>query len=566
MKAIRSRSPWGRAALAALAILPIAACKRGPAVPEGDGTYSEVGVEQLVAHRNGPAVRLGAGGPGRFVGPLLERFDAARAMGTVVDMDARIRTPAGPGYDETLDQIEAALRDAGFADEGPVRVETLVSPLPRPAWIPRAARLAIVAPDGSERVLHAFEDPADRDRSMLPRPVGAFSITGPVAFDLDDLHEGEILVTRTRVQRDTLNRIRPLGAIGVVSASLQSYNVDPQGRDRHLDAIQHRDMVDPPPLPVVQISERSYAAIEEEALRNGKVMLTLSAEVDEGPTKMRTLVATIEGGTKASEAVVLVSHILDPGASDNASGAAGQLETAMCIRALLEGGEIGPLARTLVFLWGAEIRSSTAWLESTSLTPFAAVAGVMIGESRAETGAMPLLERYPDPGAVEALPPDQHTLWGRRDIDPAWLERPNGLAVIARCALADVSVRAGGWETSENPYEGGTDHQTFIEAGVPAVLFWHFTDFAFHTSLDRVEMVDPEELRRMAVAAGATALALAAPVPQDLDRYLKCNLDELHLRLTAAEEAQNPELVAAWNTWCTGVRHWFRTLCLPEAG
>src|SRR5690606_31785594 len=120
--------------------------------------------------------------------------------------------------------------------------------------------------------------------------------------------------------------------------------------------------------------------------------------------------------------VVMISHVMDPGACDNASGAAGQLETALCMRELLERGELDGLQRTLVFLWGTEFVSSKAWLASTSLTTFAAVNGVMIGESREETGAMPLLERYPDPGAVEALPPDQHTLWGRRPVDPAWLE------------------------------------------------------------------------------------------------------------------------------------------------
>jgi hypothetical protein len=40
----------------------------------------------------------------------------------------------------------------------------------------------------------------------------------------------------------------------------------------------------------------------------------------------------------------------------------------------------------------------------------------------------------------------------------------------------------------------------------------------------------------------------------------------MHLRVAAAEEAQNAELATSWNTWCTGVRHWFRALCLPDPG
>jgi len=53
--------------------------------------------------------------------------------------------------------------------------------------------------------------------------------------------------------------------------------------------------------------------------------------------------------------------------------------------------------------------------------------------------------------------------------------------------------------------------------GIPAALFWHFTDFTYHTSLDRVEFIDPEELRRTGVAILATALCAADPRRQDLE-------------------------------------------------
>ena len=75
-------------------------------------------------------------------------------------------------------------------------------------------------PGGEERVLHAFDAPADRDRCMLPRNSPAASLRARVAFDLETLGEGEILVTRTRVRPDLANRAMSRGAVAIVSASL----------------------------------------------------------------------------------------------------------------------------------------------------------------------------------------------------------------------------------------------------------------------------------------------------------------------------------------------------------
>ena len=41
------------------------------------------------------------------------------------------------------------------------------------------------------------------------------------------------------------------------------------------------------------------------------------------------------------------------------------------------------------------------------------------------------------------------------------------------------------WVVRTNPYEGGSDHTVFAEAGVPSLLNWHFTDRFYHTNLDR---------------------------------------------------------------------------------
>ena len=61
-----------------------------------------------------------------------------------------------------------------------------------------------------------------------------------------------------------------------------------------------------------------------------------------------------------------------------------------------------------------------------------------------------------------------------------------------------------------NPYEGGSDHTVFGQAGVPSVLDWHFTDRYYHTNFDTPDKTSPEEMRNVGVAVGASAWLLAS--------------------------------------------------------
>jgi aminopeptidase YwaD len=509
----------------------------------------------------GPRVELAEAGPARFVRLVYNAFRAERALEVVAFLDERYRTAGSKGYEESLDELERRLREAGFGSRPALQLEILETPLAAPSWTGKSASLTMTTPRGGEALLHSFSSELERDRCMLPEFAPSCEVSGVVALGLDELSEGEVLVTEAAPRPDLLLRAKRAGAVALVSAALEGYNQDPADRDRHLDAVGYQSLEPGTDLPVAMISPRSYALISDTRERAGEVSLSLTAEVERGASTTRTLVATIVGATRPQETVVLPSHILAPGASDNASGAAGMLEGAITLARILERRGLDWPSRSLSFVWGPELSESSVWLETTSLVPVASVHAVMIGNSRERTGAVPRLERTPDPGAVRTIPPDQHSLWGAREVQPEWLV-PSGLSLIARCALVDVARHAEGWETFENPFEGGTDHELFVARGVPAVLFWHFTDFTFHTSLDRYAMVDGEELHRMAVATLATAMAVADPKPTDLDRYLKSMVRARQVRVAAARDAGEPEVAEQWEAWYFGVRQWLREQCL----
>jgi len=525
------------------------------------------------ADHQGPPVAPGDTGPARFVEALDETFRTQRIRQSIAFVDQFYRAPGSDGYEATLDRLRELLEADGFSPDGEIyRLMELEGPITSsswvagqrvesPSWNPRSARIAIERSNGDSRVLHSFDDESDRDRTMLPINAPSCDVRGPVKFHLEEVEEGDVLVIEAPLSRHLMRRARSLGAIALLSASYESFNVDPTGAERHLDFVQYRQLCYPLDLPVGQISPRSYRALQaaEEIDRDVEVSFQATVEWKERP--LRTLVATIVGAERPDECVAISSHVNEPGAGDNASGVVGMQEAAHALAEAIRTGKLERPARSVVFIWGDEFRMTQAWLEADLRKTVVGISADMLGQSPNRTGAIALLERGPDPGAVRPLNPDVHTPWGAGEVDPESLV-PDGLAVVGRCAMVDVGLHAGEWMTRDHPWEGGSDHDIYLASGIPSMLIWHFTDFTYHSNLDRMEMIDLDELRHSCVAVLATALAVADPQPTDLERYL-ASLDlEREVRVQAALGADDAELAESWQEWCTGARHWLRELCL----
>ena len=131
--------------------------------------------------------------------------------------------------------------------------------------------------------------------------------------------------------------------------------------------------------------------------------------------------------------------------------------------------------------------------------------------------------------------------------------------------MHDVAAASNGWVIGEHPWEGGSDHDVFLGRNIPAILMWHFTDFAYHTSLDRLSHVDPRIVRRMSVALLTAAMAVADPRPEDFDRYRQTIENNRALRGQAARKNNDQELLAQWNDWCNESIRWFENLCQEKS-
>jgi hypothetical protein len=297
-------------------------------------------------------------------------------------------------------------------------------------------------------------------------------------------------------------------------------------------------------------------------LKNGPARVKVEITSSFSPGPVRSLVAEIPGASTPEERVLLVAHIQEPGANDNASGCATLVELARAINRAIREKRIPPPGRTLTFVWGDEIRASRQWItdhpvEAKQVRYMFSLD--MTGENTALTGGTFLIEKAPDPTAVWSRPSDPHTEWGSSPVKAESLR-----GTLLNDLFLAVCERLP-WTVRTNPYEGGSDHAVFLGAGVPSVLAWHFPDRYYHASLDRPGMTSPAEMKHAGVSVSATALLLAGATPREAMDVVRLLEQAASARLAlerrqggdlvkaasdkAAAEALEASVIAAWRKW-----------------
>jgi aminopeptidase YwaD len=432
------------------------------------------------------------------------QFDPARAHATVAYVDRHFRVRGNGGYVKTLERVRAELADAGLPSSD---VRTLELGPVEPTWTPRAAALALVGADGELSPLVQFADEADRDRACLlvrsdARPEGELELVRAEAVRAGASARGRVVLA----EGDPRVVFREHAeAAGIVVLNLEPYHRgDEQPEVAQFGYLpEHLE-----PAFGFSISPRVYARLRE-ATETGPARVRVGIDVRVGRSAATAVEARIAGTDPEAGAIVFVAHVDEPGANDNGSGVAAQAELAGALHRLVRSGALPRPRRTLVFLWGQEMEVSRTWLASPPLPVGAGLVMDMVGQDPDGVGAPFLIERMPDPGAVWLRAPDEHTEWGASEVDADTLQG-HFLNDLTAAAAREVERLDGPWRWRTNPFEGGSDHVPFLQQGLPALLAWHFTDSAYHTTLDRIDRVSGPEMRRVAATLGAVALAMAA--------------------------------------------------------
>ncbi|WP_312648661.1 S-layer homology domain-containing protein [Aminipila sp.] len=289
-------------------------------------------------------------------------------------------------------------------------------------------------------------------------------------------------------------------------------------------------------------------------------------DASNGAKGQLTAIAEIKGTSKADERILFMAHVQEPGANDNSTGVGLNLELVLKLKAMIDKGTLPRPERTMTFIWGDEMTCAELWLNAHPTEKSKVVCAIdldMVGENSELTGGVMRIEKTPDPSAVynyslDVLPgepaysddeayvrlPDSHTLWGAGDLPEAFKSGFYLNDLYMASATGVIKGHDSKFKVDVCPYEGGSDHTVFLEAGVPALLTWHFTDYVYHTSVDTLSKVSAAELENVGITSLATG-------------YMAANAKEAEAKETmgilykAAEDRFNKEALntAGHYTW-----------------
>ena len=475
------------------------------------------------------------------------------------------RVAGNIGFNNSVYWIAEHLEKAGYVLEDKAtaanrltyRIET--REMEHPTWEPVSASLQIA---GEETPLLVSE----RNRNMTYLNSTSTSKEGIIAevvqlskdTSIADYNLKGKVVYSASSARGLYQEVLDKGALGIITYNNPSY-LQPE---KNTTSIQFRSL---PPQRDSQFwgIALSYATKErlESALAKGKVEVLVNIQTKTYESEELTLVANIKGAKLPKERLVFSAHIQEPGANDNASGVGAQLEMATLAADLFKTEEI-TLDRTLTFLWGDEIISTRRYIQEDSKRAASIKWGVsldMVGENTAITGGSFLIEKMPDPSAVWTRGNDKHSEWGGKvltleDMKPHYLND----------FMIDTFKNQGAfanWEVNTNPFEGGSDHTPFLNADIPGLLLWHFTDQFYHTDSDTIDKVSQETLKNVGTGALVSALILLNANTETAEQVLRtienAALNRLKIEYElSVENMQNGAnlkdekvILEAWEDW-----------------
>lgn len=488
-----------------------------------------------------------------------QHFDGKTAMRAVAFTQNYWRHAGNRDFNLCMDYFAAALRAGGYAEaDSFFQLSVSDTLLPQAhAWQPFEAELRLSAP--MDTLLHSL---AQAKMSLCvnshatPLPGASMELVRIDGIEIApaSLH-GKVAYTHQPPEAVFENVVRRGKAAGLVSSYLPDYNRPAE----HPTSISMSSIpfVDSPSAFAFKISYGSQVLLDS-LLRQGRVEVRASVLAQFTPKTVREVSVAIVGQQRPDEIIVMIAHVDEPGANDNASGCGTLLEMALTLRRLIATGELPRPARTLKFMWVEEIATVRRWQKSAPRAfdqIKAAFVLDMVGEDVAKTGGSFLIEKSPDPSAIWTRPPDEHTEWGQGEIAAADL-RGNFLNDLFEAACA-ARARQTRWLIKTNPFEGGSDHVPFVQNGIPAILAWHFTDVYYHTSNDDIDKVSASEMANVGVSVAATALFLANCSETDAIETVKLLstraawriANERQNDLHSHDSTSNEKILQAWLNW-----------------
>lgn len=497
-----------------------------------------------------------------------KEFKGQNAFNTTAYVSELWRSPGNAGFDSSIYYVKNILEEAGYKNEANTKNSRLSYrieryPLRTPAWEPVAAKLTIV---GANTPLLDF----NTNRNMIainsfptgPEGIEAelvyLSSLEPAYLDSFDL-KGKIVLADRYPYSLFKTTVEKRGAIGMLAYGIPDYNQP----EKYQNSIPFTGIPFNSALKTwcINLSYAARTALHEQ-LKKGPLKVKVEIDTKIYPAEELTLIAEIKGSTLPDERFVYSAHVQEPGANDNASGVGAQAEMARVAAKLIQNKRINP-DRTLTFLWGVEIKSTNRYIVQDSIRASNINWGMsldMVGEDTDKTGGTFLIEKMPDPSAIWTRGEDKHSEWGASKVDTSDFNPHYFNDFIEYVCRRQASV--SNWIVNTNPYEGGSDHQPFLNADIPGLLLWHFTDVFYHTDADRIDKVSAKTLSNVGISALASGLILCNSSTKTANDLLRITehaalkrlktegrLARINLKENSSTIEEEKEIIKTWEAW-----------------
>ena len=471
-----------------------------------------------------------------FYNRFLGRFRGAKALWQASEQNRIDRFFTFPNFERSAQRCGDELQQAGLSD---VEVESFPANgkdswwgwRSMKAWDVSSARLWMIEP---RRVLLC--DWAETPHSLVMYS-GPFTEKGELVEwngELDIDLVGKIPFTRHRIN-DVYPQMRTLGAPGIVSDFLGTLPGVRDPFDLPDDVRWENSGLAPAKGECwgFMVTPRQGAMLRG-LLRQAPVQLgvEIKSRLYDGVFKSAT--AVIRGSELADEEILFVTHLYEPGGNDNASGVGVGLEIARALNEAIEDGIIERPRRSIRFLFNWEGYGLYAWLGKHSDRIPKLLGGLNIDEIGVDQGkGHSVLHLFMPPAA-----------------------NPSCAGHLAAHLCGELLSPTMRWQSVADRAEIINDTiSSDPNVDIPLPCLIQYPSRVYHSSADKVEMLDSETMVRVGnlSATYLYLLAKAGPVEAEWFGRLVAAQGEAQLRRTELEL-----LSGSWPFGRDRTVNWFR--------
>jgi len=262
-------------------------------------------------------------------------------------------------------------------------------------------------------------------------------------------------------------------------------------RDRNIayDAVRWGGSV-PPGMIGFNLSPRMGDYLRKLTALHDRVVLHADVETRLYDGTIDVVKGVLPGTESPKYELLIVGHLYEIGANDNASGCGLSIEVLRAIKKLTDSGRLPPPARSIRVVLGMETHGTLAWLTTHQEKLPYLIAGIdldMVGEDQGKTLSTWKQSRLPDSAPAYA----EHLSW-------ALLQR--------YVRAADPTMRVA--TTLDNWYIDDCITADPM-VGCPNFLWVQLPDRFYHSSLDTPDKLSSRTLHITGTAAGAYVYYLA---------------------------------------------------------